>query len=335
MKTLAEMGRLFDDEDEARMNKLTEDLTAWINKYAPSFDDPESLLFEVTSALVSEDMQEQEVANPEPASEDTIYLEPLQGTAITITFSFGDNQDWFVFEQTNQVMPEDAFNFGYTFDFDNVWAEMTKDLKHQDDWALLNDDDWNSLIDFQYLEDTEIDSIIDDFMKQQYDPEFKQFIDSLNVDEVQEFSPEEIKQMLGEKTPDEIKLVLDKLDNYHDVIDILQQMDNKQLYAYFTGLTDAAWKHTTKQEWQSYVVYLDSAGFKGILDYMTTDEITYVWQFFDERMSAKFLDGLDMNQIYAMTQDEWLAAFRMMEPTQFKRVFFDKMDVKGINFVSK
>ena len=52
-------------------------------------------------------------------------------------------------------------------------------------------------------------------------------------------------------------------------------------------------------------------------------------------MSAKFLDGLDMKQIYAMTQDEWLAAFRMMEPTQFKRVFFDKMDVKGINFVSK
>jgi len=54
---LAEMGRVFDDEDEARLVKLTEDLTAWLNKYAPTFDDPESLLFEVTSSLVTEEMQ--------------------------------------------------------------------------------------------------------------------------------------------------------------------------------------------------------------------------------------------------------------------------------------
>ena len=70
---------------------------------------------------------------------------------------------------------------------------MTKDLKQWDDWARLNDDDWNSLIEFQYLEDTEIDGILDEIMNQQYDPEFKKFIDSLNVDEVQEFTPEEVQ----------------------------------------------------------------------------------------------------------------------------------------------
>ena len=58
MSALADMGRLFDDEDEERMIQLTKDLTAWINKYAPTFDDPEALLFEVTTSLVTEDMEE-------------------------------------------------------------------------------------------------------------------------------------------------------------------------------------------------------------------------------------------------------------------------------------
>lgn len=73
---------------------------------------------------------------------------------------------------------------------------MTQDMKHFDDWARLNDDDWNNLVEFQFLEDTEIDNIVDDFFGQQYDPEFKNFIDSLNNEEVQEFTPEEIQQML-------------------------------------------------------------------------------------------------------------------------------------------
>ena len=104
---------------------------------------------------------------------------------------------------------------------------MTKDLNNKDDWDLLNDDDWNSLIEFQYLQDTEIDSIIDEFMSEQYDPEFKAFIDSLNVDEVQEFTPEEVQQMLIEKTPSEFKLVLDKLQDYHDIMPIFSSMSDK------------------------------------------------------------------------------------------------------------
>ena len=70
---------------------------------------------------------------------------------------------------------------------------MTKDLKQWDDWDRLNDNDWNNLVEFQYLEDTDIDNIVEDFMNQQYDPEFKSFIDSLNVEEVQEFTPEEVQ----------------------------------------------------------------------------------------------------------------------------------------------
>jgi len=68
MKTLAEMGRLYDDEDEAKMTQLTEDLTQWINKYASTFDDPEHLLFEVTSSLISNEMTE-EVQAEEPITQ--------------------------------------------------------------------------------------------------------------------------------------------------------------------------------------------------------------------------------------------------------------------------
>ena len=89
MQTLADMGRLFNDEDEAKMVKLTEDLTAWINKYAPSMDDPESLLLEVASSFITDDMED------EMPEEDVI--EAPQST-ITISFSFGDNAEWFSFE---------------------------------------------------------------------------------------------------------------------------------------------------------------------------------------------------------------------------------------------
>ena len=56
METLTDMGPLFNKEDEARMVKLSEDLTTWINKYALTFDNPEELLFEVTTPLISDEL---------------------------------------------------------------------------------------------------------------------------------------------------------------------------------------------------------------------------------------------------------------------------------------
>jgi hypothetical protein len=111
--------------------------------------------------------------------------------------------------------------------------------------------------------------------------------------------------MLIEKTPSEFKLVLDKLEDFHDIIHIFESMNEAQLYNYFAGLTDAAWKQTTVSEWQSYIVFLDSQGFKAIVDYMTTDEILDIWSLFDERMSMKFFNGLEMGDIYAFTPAEW------------------------------
>jgi len=64
--------------------------------------------------------------------------------------------------------------------------------------------------------------------------------------------------MLTEKTPSEFKLVLDKLEDFNDIVHVFESMNEAQLYGYFTGLTDAAWKQTTISEWQSYIVFLDS-----------------------------------------------------------------------------
>ena len=101
MQTLVDMGRIFNDEDEARMVKLTEDLTAWINKYAPTMDDPESLLLDVASSLITEEMREAEIPEEEiiePA--EVPEQQVLPQSTITISFSFGDNAEWFTFEQT-------------------------------------------------------------------------------------------------------------------------------------------------------------------------------------------------------------------------------------------
>lgn len=64
--------------------------------------------------------------------------------------------------------------------------------------------------------------------------------------------------MLMEKTPTEFKLVLDKLDDFHDIVHIFERMTNMQVFEYFTGLSEAAWRQTTPEEWRSYIVYLDS-----------------------------------------------------------------------------
>lgn len=130
-------------------------------------------------------------------------------------------------------------------------------------------------------------------------------MDSLSTEDAKEFNPEEIAQMFDEKTPDEFKLLLNKLEDFNDIVRIFHDLNEKQVFAYFTGLTDAAWKETTPSEWQSYVMFLDTQGFKGILDYMTADEILFVWQFFDGHMTEKFLSGLNGKDLYAFTPAEW------------------------------
>jgi len=87
MKALADQGRLFDDIDEARMEKLVLDLTDWINKYAPTFGDSEAVLFEVTESLMVDD----EVLSVEVESEVAETVETPTEEVFAVTFNFGDN----------------------------------------------------------------------------------------------------------------------------------------------------------------------------------------------------------------------------------------------------
>jgi len=140
--------------------------------------------------------------------------------------------------------------------------------------------------------------------------------------------------MIEEKTPDEFKLVLDKLEDFHDITRIFEHMSTAELVNYFDGLSDTAWRHTTGTEWQSYVMHLSSQCFKGILDEMTREEILSIWNNFDDMMSRKFFTGLEMADIYNFTEEEWNAAFIGFSASDFKTMFFDRMDFKGIMFVS-
>jgi len=111
-------------------------------------------------------------------------------------------------------------------------------------------------------------------------------------------------------------------------------MSTAELVNYFDGLSDTAWRHTTGTEWQSYVMHLSSQCFKGILDEMTREEILSIWNNFDDMMSRKFFTGLEMADIYNFTEEEWNAAFIGFSASDFKTMFFDRMDFKGIMFVS-
>ena len=101
---------------------------------------------------------------------------------------------------------------------------MTEDLRSKDDWDSLSKDQWDQLIDLQYLEDEEIEGIFDERKSKQtpLDPEFTKFIDSLAPEEVAEFTPEEIKQMFEEKTPSEFKLILDKMEDFNEIVHVFQ-----------------------------------------------------------------------------------------------------------------
>jgi len=68
---------------------------------------------------------------------------------------------------------------------------------------------------------------------------------------------------------------------------------------------------------------------------MTAEDILGVWSFFNDEMTQKFYEGLSMKDIYMFTEEEWKAAIIGFGPSDFKAMFFDRMDLKGILFVSK
>ena len=87
---------------------------------------------------------------------------------------------------------------------------------------------------------------------------------------------------------------------------------------------------TTADEWRAMILFMDSTDFKGIVDYMSTDEILGVWGFFEDYMSDKFINGLSLEDKMDMTTAEWEASYIGMSPSDFKTTFFDEMNAQEI-----
>jgi len=141
--------------------------------------------------------------------------------------------------------------------------------------------------------------------------------------------------MFDEKTPSEFKLVLDKMTDFNDIIHVFEMLTDKQIYGYWTGLSESEWRQTTPDQWRAMVLFLDTQGFKSFVDEMTTEEILGVWSFFDGFMSDKFFNGLTHQDKANFTTAEWKACFLGMSPSEFKQMFFDDMGANGILYVSE
>lgn len=89
---------------------------------------------------------------------ETEVMLPPQESSFAITFSFGDNNAWFTFEST--VVSEDETEISLDMSsLDDIWADLTKEINSIDDWSSLDSNDWDSLIQMQYLQDEEIDEL--------------------------------------------------------------------------------------------------------------------------------------------------------------------------------
>ena len=91
--------------------------------------------------------------------------------------------------------------------------------------------------------------------------------------------------MFRYKTASEFKFVLDDINDFNRIIHVFEMLTEEQIFAYLTDLTECDWKMTTPDEWRALVIFLDSQGFKSIVDNMNADEILSVWNFFDDSMS--------------------------------------------------
>ena len=71
--------RVFEDEDEERFDQLISDMTAWMNKYASLYDDPDTILddLEVPEMAEVEEIEQdspivQSTTTPEPQDQDSL-----------------------------------------------------------------------------------------------------------------------------------------------------------------------------------------------------------------------------------------------------------------------
>lgn len=111
--------------------------------------------------------------------------------------------------------------------------------------------------------------------------------------------------------------------------EIASEFSVEEIGSFLEQLSQQDWETMTPDEWRLWMTVLPAEDFKEILDYMTKDQILWVWQFFTKEMSDAFFDAIGDDAFDTFTAAEWQASFQL-PASEFKRRFFDKMDLEEI-----
>jgi len=157
---------------------------------------------------------------------------------------------------------------------------------------------------------------------------FAEYISTLTQEQQLAMPEMEWTGMFKAMKPSSIQKVLSKLST--PVLEKVAGMyEVYEIESFLDDLEEDDWETMSPQEWRLWIEILPAWDFKEILDYMSKDEILYVWQFFDQELSDKFFDGLGDDVFDDFTSEEWQACFEL-PASEFKRRFFDKMDLEEI-----
>jgi hypothetical protein len=128
------------------------------------------------------------------------------------------------------------------------------------------------------------------------------------------------------------KVILDGCTT-EELIGIFSQLSEKNIIAYYEGLTEEEWRSTTPAEWRAIGWTWSSQDFKSLLDNCTADEIAWIFSNFSEKLYEKYYSGLTDEDYEKFTPAEWRAAFITWRPSDFKKYIFDEMTTEEINWM--
>ena len=332
-------GKVFEGEDEENFEALITDMTAWMNKYAELYDDPDTIIedlempAEVAEPVSSPIVGSAETAIEEPQDQDAqmqytteIHIEyqypgmQLDTSSFSVSFTFYD-QDWFV--------------LGDDEEFDFAQPSMLDRVGTVDDWDSLSDEDWAYLIWQEDFSDEEIEVLFDELDEGRLQVPEENFEDGeffhVGEDEIAGRTPEEWNELIKSMTASEFKKTyVDSMD-VDTIFAVFGCFDEATISAFYEELTEADWRATTPAEWRAIGWSWPSQDFKTyVLDYCTADEIAWIFSNFSEDLYVKYYTGLTDEDWENFTPAEWRAAFITWSPSDFKQYIFDGMTTEEI-----
>lgn len=187
----------------------------------------------------------------------------------------------------------------------NGWFEITSQVSTFDDWSLLNEREWDSLINYAYLDDKDLDMLLEEFFAAEQ-PMEKPLLTAENRSPLELFN--------GESST-EAKLYLDTLD-FTEIVDVFDQLSEDQISTFLDGLTIEDKLSLTQSELEaSYLMMSPSAFKKTYFDEMSIEEIMQVCSMICESFGSinDYVEGLTVKDWLHMTPEEWHAFFLMAD----------------------